>query len=676
MTLHTDIPTLPGIVSDVPGEHPASREMPSPPFSDADTDYLSSEVAASTIHLPKTAAVTKLAEALVRNGLPVSVAGTIARSVTDPTAVRNRLSAVNTLRVRGAELFTVEATVFAPAVAPYLANPRAAGSWQFPAAGDGSLRPLCSIASADGSLAPELLIKADSPEHVAGILSTNAMVLTGSNNYRESIAEQGVLRPVILAVLTVSHADGTMPLSILTAVDGSSRITACHEILGLSSTSVFYSLGRSVKVLRREIERHTKVSGDDPTIEQKAALRALEVPATIIVGFRPSDPRVDFASAVRSLLGLIHVDPPQPWGTEGSLDMQADSVIATLLEEGLLNEGRARWFLGMMTPSETLEAGYPVLPDERFASIMSTLLDPQMKRSVNRGKVRLSGSAEKVTQRDRVAIAVELALRSIRHRLNPEKVVQVRAALNRSMELTGLVPQFKNELPLGGHWKVTGRSPDDLLAAALSELKSGSDWTSRHELAVLGAWWLTTKSALARSKHRGLDLREPSTLLRGLMSSEHGLRILHRALVDGRAGSDIAVVDEFGQVEKSASGGVRYLNNERLRDLIPVEDDDVPHDAQEVLDRVAKAAPPAERLRAASQALFSAARRLREAMRTLVEIQDTDGTKVADRFGIETDIVDKVKQDLDAVREDVTFYGRVSSKYRDTHRSKIEEFDR
>jgi hypothetical protein len=644
-----------------------------PAPADGDYEYLFPSAESSQLTLPKMASVTKLADAFVRNGLPRHVAESVARSVSDPAAVRNRLSAVNTVRVPGATLLTVETLVFAPAVLPYPANPRAAGEWRFPAAGDESRRPLCEIGASRGSAVPELLVAADSPEHVTESLSRNAAALRSMNNYRESIALQGVLRPIVAVPLTVSHKDGTRAVTVLTAVDGSSRVTACHDLLGLEPQQPLYALGADVKRLRREVEKHTKLAGTDPTPQQLAALRALAIPATIVVGFRPAHPRVDFATAMRSLLGLIHVDPPRPWGAEGTLDTRADSVVATLVDDGFLSEEKARWLSGMLSPKEAAAAGFPAQPDERFATIVLTLLAPDLKRAVNRGFHRLTISSTAVSQNERLAVAVELGLRPVRHRINGDLLSTARSALNKALEQEGVVVQFKKQQRQKDDiWSVTQRAPDELLDAAIAELRSGSGRASRFELAILGVWWLTLQGILNRTRRFANDPRDANTLLRGMMSSEHGLRILHRAVVDGRAGLPVAVVGADGEVERSTSGSTRTLDEERLRAIV-VTVDEVNTEIEAVIERTQQVQPPAERLRSASRRIVSQVEELRADVALLGEILDQDNKPIVDRYGIEPELVDQMKTHLEQVRDDLVYHGRVATNFAAAHLARLTE---
>ena len=129
-----------------------------------------------------------------------------------------------------------------------------------------------------------------------------------------SIESQGVMEAVWLVATTYQHADGSAPATTLTTVEGSSRDTAVHSILGIHSADVPYDdsdakLRAHIRKLNDAYERGER---DRETLVA-AALRT--DPALILVGFRPhAEGATGFPTAVKSLVALRHVDPPKPWG--------------------------------------------------------------------------------------------------------------------------------------------------------------------------------------------------------------------------------------------------------------------------------------------------------------------------------------------------------------------------
>jgi hypothetical protein len=252
----------------------------------------------------------------------------------------------------------------------------------------------------------------------------------------------------------------------------------------------------------------------------------------------------------------------------------------------------------------------------------------------------------------------------------------MRSSLQRAMEMPGIVTQFKKERD-EGLWMVSGRTPDALLDAALAELRTGSGSAARLELAVYGIWWLTLCDALLRAGRgrHSTDGREPSALLRWLMSNEHGLRILHRAVVDGRAGKDtIAVVNAAGEVERSTTGSIQFLTDSRLRAIITLdhEDAELSSEVAEVADRVQNVQIPVEQYRAAQRRVTSLATQLEAEMTVLTEILDEQGVALSTRYGFDGELADEVRGRLDKVRDEIIYQRRIWEQARAAHQARTE----
>ena len=58
-----------------------------------------------------------------------------------------------------------------------------------------------------------------------------AAYIASHNDWEDSIRSQGVMEPIWLAATTYRHADGSADAIAPTTVDGSSRLTAVHNIL-------------------------------------------------------------------------------------------------------------------------------------------------------------------------------------------------------------------------------------------------------------------------------------------------------------------------------------------------------------------------------------------------------------------------------------------------------------
>jgi hypothetical protein len=93
----------------------------------------------------------------------------------------------------------------------------------------------------------------------------------GENDWRKSIKAQGVMEAVWLAASTFVHGDGSASATVPISVEGSSRTTDIHDILGFRSSSVPYEdLDRECPAHYKRVndvfERRTTDRSDDPPL--------------------------------------------------------------------------------------------------------------------------------------------------------------------------------------------------------------------------------------------------------------------------------------------------------------------------------------------------------------------------------------------------------------------------
>lgn len=508
--------------------------------------------------LAKTQAVRNLADMIGKSTRePVAVA--IARAITDPTEFRRRLGYPAEIRVPGGVLYTVPTTLWTPGIATFPTNNREADSRLYPCAGDEGDGPtahtLWQLDSGDGGAA-ELRLQVGSVPEVVQSLELSYDFLLRNNDLRTSVAEHGVLMPITVVPMTLVHDDDAAPVTILTAVDGSSRTAGAHRNLGLSPYEVLYEFTNSDREYRRRIHdvlaAHER--GADLTATERRKLRSIQVPANVVVDFR-SEPGsgVTFHQAVQSLVGFIHVEPPKKWGPAGELDAKADAVLEALETQGCITSLRRRYMAGLLRPDQAEQAGLSPQADERAAFILHALLAEENHTAVAAGVKRLVVRRTRVTPGQKVQIAVELAIRSFRKQESPTAVHTSRVALSEVYDLA----DFED------HWAVTMRAPEVLLEAALGELESPErTGPALRELAVLGAYHLTRHRVLHRAERRSDgEWLDPGPTLRAMMRSVHGLRVLARAIVDGRAGHSPEQVDEQGNSLRSAAGQARLMDD-------------------------------------------------------------------------------------------------------------------
>ena len=260
-------------------------------------------------------------------GLSTEAASAIANAVVDPTAVRKSIGEpddpqVEDVSVPGGTLLGIRTTVWSRRTMPDPRNPRTLPARKHPfavepgtAGEDAKFRPVPEPRSRDGA-APEiaeLAVDIESSDHLTWASQQAASYILADNDWRSSIASQGVMEAVWLVATTYQHADGTAPVTALTTAEGSSRMTSNHSLLEIRSADVPYDDNEGK--LRTHIKRLNEAFGRGATGEEQIALRCERVPALILVGFR-KHPTGDtaFPTAVKSLVALRHVDPPKPWG--------------------------------------------------------------------------------------------------------------------------------------------------------------------------------------------------------------------------------------------------------------------------------------------------------------------------------------------------------------------------
>jgi hypothetical protein len=607
----------------------------------------------------KSGAIKSLVERLVENGHSEPGAFAVARAVVDPADTRRRLAHPSALHVPGGTLYGVSVPVWAHAVIPYPANTREASARRYPVAvppGSSEVAkyaPPRDVRTSEASAA-ELALAMEGRDHVIWALDRSAEYLEQKNNLQESIALQGVMLPVTAAVLEISHERQRPPsVAVLAAADGSSRVAACHRLLGATPQDVVYGLPADDRRFRREIEQIRAVY-NRPAAEvaesEVRRLRALQLPATIILSFEPDEGSdVDFAGAIRSYVGLLHVEPPEKWDDAAELDAKGDSALNELVVRGAIEEPEREYLAGMMTPAQAIRGGFSPWIDERAARIVNifTSRDEPLKKAVGVGIKRLSAKS-KLMRPERAEVGTELALRAIRNGPLGSHIGTTRAALGRACQYRGLW-EFR--------WEVTGRSPEDLRDAALAELAAGSPGSSAMELATLGVFWLTAYRSLVREVRGGDDNRAPQVILGALASSTHGIRTLYQAVVDGRADRAPRSVTAEGKLEPNVSGRSHEINDEWLRRTFPPVT--TPSSSGPSQPAPAPSSSPTQQLQARRERVRNAVEVLEQAVDELDSVLGVGGQPLIDHDGFPNDLADDLSSRLDAVGRKLARYGYV-----------------
>ncbi|MFD7514940.1 hypothetical protein ACFV85_09070 [Streptomyces niveus] len=548
--------------------------------------------------LPRTTAVDNLANALRRHGLTEGGVHAMARAAVRPDDMRRRLADPAELRVQGGTLLIAETRLWSATVLPHPANPREYGHRQYALSGLGMRRStLVEPRSAPGDAAG-LEMRAETPSRLAQRLEDAKGRLVRDNPLAQDIAVEGVLQPLTVVPLTVVHENGHPDCALLIAADGSSRISAVHELLDYQPSRIAYEWGADARKLRGEISRWARLVRKQGwpglTEDERSKVRALSVPARVVVGFRP-DTRTGqmFHTAVRNFIGLTHIRPPRPYGPAVENEAKADAVLDSLAEPGRsatahITETEKRWFSGAISREEVKAAGLSHELDIRAEEIIRSLLGGGIRtaRRVNEG-IRSLTAKQRPKREERVDVAVELILRPVRTGLSDDaKFVRPRRAVlqraYRLPEIEELRAEVRWEEPGAG-----GHALEKLRDAALAEADRGLGDNGRlgpaqTELAVKAAYHMAMAEPMALQREvfgggEDEDDRGAATVLRAMLSRRRGILQAYEVVRAGRAGERLHEVDESGGPLLTAEGWPRALTDALVRHAysggpVPLED--------------------------------------------------------------------------------------------------------
>ncbi|MFI2366611.1 hypothetical protein [Promicromonospora sp. NPDC019610] len=514
---------------------------------------------------PKTAARNRLRTALTELGFDNDSAAAIVRAVDDPEQTLTQLRAPAEIGVHGGVLRVVATRIRTGSVIPIPTNPRVSSRISFPAGGEapGGIDPL-TMTQKDGSSAT-VNITAGSLGSLKDAMEVAREYISASNDLRASVKGQGVLLPVTVIPVTFD-TNSDQSQTVVCTIDGSSRLTAVMSIWDLTSSEVLFELNTDVALGARRDPVLNLMERDVATLssDELARLRTQSVPANLVVGFEAYEDGLDFPSILDAYLGLIHVEPPQPWGDAAGYDKRADAVLDELQRLKRITDEGHRYLAGLMSPDEAEKAGFDATLDGRAAAIFHDIDRSRNTRAVNRALRRIGMRDPK---RDhRLEVATELAMRAYRRNVTDLVRRNPRMAL----------PSAMQRLRSGDSWVPTLSTADELLEAALAELASDTDGPAGRELAVRAAFWLTRYNALQKSSRA--DTRFADQLLEHIRLSQHGVRVLHRAIVDARAGTHPRQTREDGSVAQAADGSDLPVDDGWLRRTFAVPEEPAPDD--------------------------------------------------------------------------------------------------
>lgn len=534
--------------------------------------------------LPKMAAVNRAATAGAEAGLPPEFATALAHAAVDPSELRSLLRRPTRMNIAGGVIEAIDLDLYVPGLVPLPTNNRTMEKRVYPAAGaDGYAGPLTGPRSASGATTT-LWIEGEGVSHVQDETERAREFILANNNLRESIAARGIAMPVNVVFFELRHRDGEPSMPLLGTADGSSRITNAQQVLGLTDPQTHYHYPTNRDDYRRFIGA---ISEADPEALLPAARKrlirqrnALITPARVFLRFKPTRDGYDYARAVNAFVGMLHVDPPRPWSQTGKLEAMAEAVLDVLRGEDVLDDPVHDYLAGLLTPEQAEGEELPVARDEQAAFVLAALLREHHRDLVERG-IRDVTAKKSVSAGRRTDVIAELALRPTRSvaatletkDTERQRAERMRAPYLRCARLTRYATVS---------WKVTRRSPEDLLEAALAELRvdpPGSQpdpgmWVNRMELAAIAQYHLTAWGGLRRESmgDTGADKRGPQQILELMLRDERGLRLLAQAITDGRAGTHPRRVTKAGAFQRGIRDEYGSWHEDPAGKAMPIED--------------------------------------------------------------------------------------------------------
>lgn len=595
-------------------------------------------------------------------GMSEAAGAAIASAVVVPSAVRHHIGepdnpTYEAIPVPGGTVYGIRTHVWARRVMPDPRNPRIGPARRHPFAvdpGEGGeearFRPVPEPSSPTGQPdAPELMVRLESRLHLEWAQGQAASYIFGKNDWRESIASQGVMEAVWLVATQYTHDDGSEPVTVLTTVEGSSRTTAVHDLLGVRSADVPYDKGDHA--FRAHISRLNAALESGPTGADLVALRCERIPALILVGFHKHPASTaGFPTAVKSLVALRHVEPPTVWGAGPENEALADEALDELCRRRLITETERNYFAGQLTRAECRAAHLPDDPAMRAARIVELFssTDPPISEAL-RAAVTSQSTRKRITIGLRNDLATALIVRSIDS--DASHVDQVRRYLRTAFGKTVHT----------GAWKSTGRDLNTLAKQAYAEAKlalgdpaAGEPGPSTLELAVRAAYPLVVSRRLSGDRgtanNNQPDRRTPGEVLDVMRRQPHGVLQLAQALRDFEADQPIRAVDESGNViERTDGAGEQMVNDVYLRTTFPP-----PGRASARRG----GATPAEQLHNALSDLADAMQRVGAAYQVVYGVLGDDGVPLVETVGAAPADCHAWRAQLSQMDDDFNYWAR------------------
>jgi hypothetical protein len=578
-------------------------------------------------------------------GLSESAARAFADAAVDPAELRKAAEAPERIPVPGGTILGIRANAWSRRVMPDPRNPRIGPARRHPfAVNPGSsedcrFRPVPEPVS-DG-VRPELSVDIESREHLTWSADQAKRYILHENDWRDSIRSQGVMTEVWVTATTYRHGDGSPDVCMPTTAEGSSRMTGVHDILDERSVDLAYDTGdRQMRsVAKRLNDAFDRGAGDS------VAMRCEMVPALFLVGFEPHHGGTEeFATAVKSLVALRHVDPPKPWGEGPEMESLADAALDELERQGVLTPERRQWMAGSITREEAEDAHLSSDPAVRAAAIVEVF------------------NSDDPDTRDAIRLAV--TAQSTRKRISPKLLSQLATALiiravggdgDHSDRIRRYMRHGFAKPLREGAWTATTRPTAQLVTESLSELVADPEngGPATLELAARAAFPLIATLRLWGDQGSGRDQpdrRAPGEVIDVMRRSPAGVHQLARALDDYGIGKPIRVVDADGKIAWTDDGAQeQFINDTYLRNAFPQDG---------TVKRPASAETASEKLEAALSDVGGVMQDLENAVAAVKAVTGIDGSPLVDSDGVNSNHCAAWRRTLREVEEDLVIWGQ------------------
>jgi hypothetical protein len=616
--------------------------------------------------LAKMPAITRLSEALVKRGFRKNTAQAIAVAVVDPSEARRQLEQPSVMRVSGGQLEVIYVDTWVPAILPYPENPRMLPGLTYAVESHAGRRhplpPARPMEDTSTELVMEPVRSVDLVEH----LDSQVRYLKDNNDLTTSVGDHGILEPLLLVPLTFERISSNgEPIAdvdaarskqdwptILTSVDGNSRLTAAYKNLRLDPGEAVTKMLGSPRAIRQRVGNTLALQTERAalTYEAEQALRSLTAPSAIIVGFTPSVPGRDLADGIQARLGALHVAPPKPWNAASKFDLLLNVSLDALQEHfdlygagiGVSGEDYREWLAGNLTAQQAADVGLD--PEADFRSAALRFWFRNRDRDIS-AAIRRLDIASKVTPAMRANIAAEGAIRSFRSSMSANEADNARRVLAALYQLDDL----------SGDW---GTQDDEGLGdvrAALREataeiVATGRPGPSARVLMLLAFYWIARYRIVPLQTRGGqADRRKIVDVLTMMCRTEHGMRALAQVVLDGRNGIHPRAV--------SANGIVEQRNGED----VPLTDDWIRRtwSRGRALDL---ADSPQKDLENRSLRLAELVQDVKGALVGMREPSAGDGLPLIETIGLELTLAQALLDDLDEIRDGILEWRLISKR--------------